>query len=60
MRLQDDDVVDHHSNQHHYHLQLIVDPQEHRAGHQAQYTAVDKVLETDIQNGCVRPRCLYE
>ena len=44
--LQDDDVVNHHSNKHHHHLQLVVDPQEHRARHQAQYTAVDEVLET--------------
>lgn len=44
--LQDDDVVNHHSNKHHHHLQLVVDPQEYRARHQAQYTAVDEVLET--------------
>lgn len=49
--LEDDDVVDHHGNQHHHHLQLVVDPQEHRARHQAQYTAVDEVLETEREQG---------
>lgn len=44
-RLQDDHVVNDHGHQHHHHLQLVVDPQEHRAGHQAEDAAVDQVLE---------------
>ena len=47
MCLQDDDVVDHDGNQHHHHLQLVVDPQEHWARHQAQDATVDEVLETE-------------
>lgn len=47
MCLEDYNVVDHHGNQHHHHLQLIVDPQEHGARHQAQDTTVDEVLETE-------------
>lgn len=48
MRLEDDDVVDHQGNQHHHHFQLIVNPEEHWAWHQAQYAAVDEVLEVNM------------
>ena len=44
MGLQYDDVVNHHGCQHDDHLQLVVDPQEHRAGDQAQDATVDEVL----------------
>lgn len=47
MCVEDDDVVNHHGDQHHHHLQLVVNPQKHRTRHQAQYTAVDEVLDTN-------------
>lgn len=56
VRVEDDDVVNHHGDQHHHHLQLVVDPQEHRTRHQAQYTAVDEVLETTNRVNNL-PRC---
>lgn len=43
--LQYDHVVNDHGHQHHHHLQLVVDPEEHWAGHQAEDAAVDQVLE---------------
>lgn len=42
--LQDDHVVNDHGHQHHHHLELVVDPQEDGAGHQAEDAAVDQVL----------------
>lgn len=56
MCVEDDDVVNHHGDQHHHHLQLVVDPQEDRTRHQAQYTAVDEVLET-INSVNNLPKC---
>lgn len=44
MRLENNDVVNHKSCQHDNHLQLIVYPQEHRAGDQPQYAAVNQIL----------------
>lgn len=50
MCLKDDDVVSYDSHQHDEHLQLVVDPQEHRAGDQAQDAAVDEVLGEERQS----------
>lgn len=49
MGLQYNDVVGHHSSQHDDHLQLIVNPQEHRTGDKAQDAAVDEVLKEQRQ-----------
>lgn len=43
--LEYDDVVGHHGSQHDHHLQLVIDPQEHRTGDEAQDAAVDEVLK---------------
>lgn len=44
MCLEDDNVVDYHGNQHHHHLQLVVNSQKYRARHQTQNTGIDEVL----------------
>lgn len=44
VRLENNDVVNHESCQHDNHLQLIVYPQEHRAGDQPQYAAINQIL----------------
>lgn len=44
MRLKNNDVVNHQSCQHDHHLELIVYPQEHRAGDQPEDAAVDQIL----------------
>lgn len=44
MSVEKDDVVAHQRRQHDQHLQLVVHPQENRAGYQPQNAAVYKVL----------------
>lgn len=48
--LEYDDVVEHHGCTHDEHLQLIVDPQKHRAGDETQDTAVDEILTAEKHN----------
>lgn len=49
MCLEYDYIVGHDSDHHDEHLQLVVDPQEHRAGDEAQDAAVDEVLTGEEQ-----------
>lgn len=51
MSVQKDDVVGHQRHHHDQHLQLVVDPQEDRAGNQSQDAAVDEVLEQGERSG---------
>lgn len=50
--LQYNNIVGHHSSQHDHHLHLVIDPQEHRTGDEAQDTAVDEVLKE--QRGLIK------